>query len=154
VTKEPTQLYVVAVAAVVFRDGRLLSMRRSAQRAAGAGLWETLSGRLQLGESPRDAVLREIAEESGLEVALLPRPVTAYQARRAGEPMVVIVFAADHVAGEVTLSEEHDAFAWLTVDEFARVSALAPLVEAARAAARVVANDAPLDPAGGPRSPH
>lgn len=157
-TAEPTQLYVVAVAAVVFRDGRLLAMRRSPLRDAGPGLWETLSGRLQLGESPRDAVLREIAEESGIEVALRSRPVTAYQARRAGEPMVVIVFAADHVAGEVTLSEEHDAFAWLTVDEFANVSPLAPLVEAARAAADVIANETPLetplDPPGAPRSPH
>ncbi|MFO7544886.1 MAG: NUDIX domain-containing protein [Trueperaceae bacterium] len=153
-TEEPTQRYVVAVAAVVFREGRLLAMRRSARREAGPGLWETLSGRLQLGESPRDAVLREIAEESGLEVALRPRPVTAYQARRAGEPMVVIVYAADHVTGEVMLSDEHDAFAWLTVEEFAGVSPLVPLVEAARAAAREVARDAPFDSPSAARSPH
>jgi 8-oxo-dGTP diphosphatase len=149
-TEGPTQRYVVAVAAVVLREGRLLAMRRSAHREAGPGLWETPSGRLQLGESPRDAVLREIREESGLVVAVRPRPVTAYQARRAGEPMVVIVYAADHVAGEVVFSEEHDAFAWVTPEEFARVSPLQPLVAAAREAAR----DAPFDHPSEPRSSH
>lgn len=134
-TEERTEHYVVAVAAVVLREGRLLAMRRSAHRDAGPGLWETVSGRLQLGEAPRDAVLREIHEECGLEVALRPQPVTAYQARRAGEPMVVIVYAADHLAGEVALSEEHDAFAWVTPEEFARLSPLEPLVAAAREAA-------------------
>lgn len=133
-TEERTEHYVVAVAAVVLREGRLLAMRRSAHRDAGPGLWETLSGRLRLGEEPRDAVLREIHEECGLEVALRPQPVAAYQAMRAGEPMVVIVYVADHLAGEVALSEEHDAFAWVTPEEFARLSPLEPLVAAAREA--------------------
>ena len=132
---ERTEHYVVAVAAAVFRDGRVLAMRRAAGRDAGPGLWETLSGRLRLGEEPAAAVAREIREECGLEVTVRARPVTAYQARRAGEPMVVIVYRADAAPGAVARTDEHDDHAWLTPEEFAHISTLTPLVDAVRAAA-------------------
>ena len=134
---EVTAHFVVAVAAAVFREGRVLAMRRAADRHAGPGLWETLSGRLQLGEDPATAVAREIREECGLATHVDPRPVTAYQARRAGEPMVVVVYRADAAAGEVARTAEHDAHTWLTPDEFAERSTLRPLVEAVFAAARL-----------------
>lgn len=127
-------LLVVAVAALLFRGERMLCMRRSAWRDAGPGLWETLSGRVRPDEDPLDAVIREIAEECALEVDLDPRPVVAYPARRIDDPMVVIVYRGKVTGGEVVLSDEHDAFDWLTPDEFAERSPLAPLVEAARMA--------------------
>ncbi len=140
---EVTEHFVVAVAATVFRHGRVLAMRRSATRDAGPGLWETLSGRLRLGEDPADAVAREILEECGLRVHVDPRPVTSYQARRAGEPMVVIVYRADATNGDVVVNDEHDAYAWLTPQEFSETSTLAPLVHAVFAAAAMPGRDAP-----------
>jgi 8-oxo-dGTP diphosphatase len=126
---EETQLYVVAVAAVIFREGKVLTMRRAATNDAGAGLWETLSGRVSLGEEPLETVKREILEESGLTVEVEPRPFTVYQARRKILPMIVIVYRAKYVSGEVVLSKEHDAYAWLTSEEFAKRSTLTKLVD-------------------------
>ena len=122
----------MAVAAIVVREGRVLALRRAATKDAGPGLWETISGRLELGEDPLDAVGREISEESGLEVSIDPRPIVAYTATRGPDPMVVIVYRADHVAGDVVRSDEHDAHAWLTPDELADRSPLAKLVAAVR----------------------
>ncbi len=132
---EETQLYVVAVAAVIIREGKVLAMRRAASKDAGAGLWETLSGRVPLGEEPLDAVKREILEESSLNVTVEPQPFTAYQATRKDLPMLVIVYRAHYVSGEVTLSEEHDAYAWLSPAEFAQRSTLVKLVETVHKAA-------------------
>jgi len=101
--------------------------------SGSTGLWETISGRVERDEDPLDAVRREIAEESGLEVRIDPRPITAYAARRADVPMLVIVYRAEHVAGEVVRSDEHDEHAWLTADELAERSPLAKLVAAVRA---------------------
>jgi 8-oxo-dGTP pyrophosphatase MutT (NUDIX family) len=123
----------VAVAAIVVRGNRVLAMRRSSGRP-GAGLWETVSGRVKPGEDPREALAREIVEETGLSVRLVARPIDVYAASRGGEPMTVVAFRGDHVSGEVVLSDEHDAFAWLTEDEFARTSTLHRLVEATRRA--------------------
>lgn len=127
-------LFVVAVAALIVRGGRILSMRRSRHKDAGPGLWETLSGRVLAGEEPLAAVAREIDEECGLAVDLDPRPVTAYSTVRIDLPMVVIVYRGLSASGEVLLSEEHEAYAWLTPDELAQRSPLQPLVAAARTA--------------------
>jgi 8-oxo-dGTP diphosphatase len=126
---EETQLYVVAVAAIIIREGKVLAMRRAATKDAGAGLWETLSGRVPLGEEPLDAVKREVLEESSLTVTVEPQPFTAYQSTRKDLPMLVIVYRAHYVSGEVVLSEEHDDYAWLSPAEFAERSTLTKLVE-------------------------
>ena len=112
----------------------MLAMRRAATKDAGPGLWEAISGRVEIDEEPVDAAAREVLEESGLVVELDPRPITAYAATRIGEPMVVIVYVADHVSGEVRMSDEHDDHAWLTIDAFAERSTLDRLVAAARTA--------------------
>ena len=130
----PSPPFVAAVAAVVVRGDTLLALRRSTHKDAGAGLWETLSGRIEVDEEPLAAVRREILEETGLNVEVDPRPLTAYAARRLERPMVVIVYRARHLAGEVRLSDEHDAFAWLTPEAFAERSSLTKLVLAARLA--------------------
>ena len=131
----PEGAHIVAVAAVIFREDRVLAMRRSAQKDVGAGLWETLSGRVQEGEEPLAAIHREIAEECGLTVALDARPVEVYAARRGTLPMVVILYRARWLDGEVRPSDEHDAFAWWTPAEFRASSSLTRLAEAVEQAA-------------------
>jgi 8-oxo-dGTP diphosphatase len=127
-------LFVVAVAAVIVKGDRVLAMRRSAHKEAGAGVWETCSGRVGAGEEPLDAMRREIAEETGLEVELDPRPVDVYRARRGDREMIVIVYRADWKSGEVACSSEHDAYAFWTLAE-TEASAMPPrLIEAVRRA--------------------
>ncbi|MCC7538669.1 MAG: NUDIX domain-containing protein [Deltaproteobacteria bacterium] len=111
--------WVVAVAVVVVRDGRVLALRRAADRDAGAGAWETVSGRVEHHETLVEAAARECREETGSAPVVDPIPVAAYTARRAGEPMVVIAFAAAATTETVRRSAEHDAHAWLTPDEMA-----------------------------------
>lgn len=122
--------FVAAVAAVIVKGSRVLAMRRAAHKDAGAGLWETVSGRVEVDEAPLDAVAREVQEETGLEVTIDPRPIDAYTARRGERPMIVVVYRARWVAGEVRRSDEHDDHAWLTAEELRARSTLARLVDA------------------------
>lgn len=124
--------HVVAAAALVLRrfdqELRVLALRRAPDNRAGPGLWETVSGRVEHGESPRAAAEREIVEESGLVVDVESRPFASYAAQRRGLPMIVIAYRARHLSGEVTLSSEHDAAEWLSAAAFRARSTLLPLV--------------------------
>jgi len=126
--------FVVAVAVAVFRGRRVLAMRRSPRKDAGAGAWETLSGRVLPGEQPLQAAIREAREESGLDVTIDPRPIASYQAKRNRDDMIVVVYRGTSAAGTVAPSDEHDAFAWMTPDEFARTCRFPQLIEAVRLA--------------------
>jgi 8-oxo-dGTP diphosphatase len=97
-------------------------------------IWEAISGASSKHESPLAAVEREIAEECGLQVRIDPRPLSAHQSVRAGIPMIIVYYLADHVSGEVRLSDEHEDFAWLDAEEFAARTPIAPLAQAVREA--------------------
>lgn len=126
--------HVAAVAVLVLRDGKVLSLRRAPHKDAAPGVWEALSGRLEPGEDPWRAARREALEETGLAIAVERRPWTAYAADRAGEPMLVVVYRGVPVAGTLTLSEEHDDAAWLDADGFEANSPLTALADAVRSA--------------------
>ncbi|MGB8330360.1 MAG: 8-oxo-dGTP diphosphatase MutT [Polyangiales bacterium] len=58
---------VVVAAAVIIDNGRVLLTRR-AEGQHLAGLWEFPGGKLEDGESPEEALVRECREECGIEV--------------------------------------------------------------------------------------
>lgn len=63
------ELLLLPSVAVLPRDGR---RRLLLVRHADSGLWGTIGGAVEVGESPADAAIREAAEEAGVEVALGP----------------------------------------------------------------------------------
>ena len=60
-------LLIVVAAALVDGDGRVLLQQRSAGRSM-AGLWEFPGGKVEPGETPEAALIRELAEELGIDV--------------------------------------------------------------------------------------
>lgn len=62
----PTFLPVVALAALDV-EGRLLLQQRPVDKHHG-GLWEFPGGKLERGENPREALVREISEELGFTI--------------------------------------------------------------------------------------
>ena len=60
------KLLLVAACALVDRDGRVLLARRPEGKPM-AGLWEFPGGKLATGETPEQALVRELKEELGIE---------------------------------------------------------------------------------------
>lgn len=62
---EAFRLLLVAACALVDADGRVLIAERPAGKAL-AGLWEFPGGKVEPGESPEEALIRELGEELGI----------------------------------------------------------------------------------------
>lgn len=62
------KLVLVAACVLVDRDGRILVAQRPEGRSM-AGLWEFPGGKLEDGETPEAAVIRELHEELGVDTA-------------------------------------------------------------------------------------
>ena len=63
----PTRPYL-AVSAAIFRDGKVLIVRRA--RPPANGLYTLPGGGVELGETLEEAVIREVKEETALDVAI------------------------------------------------------------------------------------
>lgn len=105
----------LAVSAGIFRDGKILLVRRA--RDPARGVYTFPGGRVEFGESLHEAVAREIREETGLtiEIVGLVGYREALPPRTGGHGhFVILPFAALWVAGDVTLNDELDDARWLT----------------------------------------
>jgi 8-oxo-dGTP diphosphatase len=111
---------VVAAGAVV-RDaaGRLLLVRRAHDPEAGR--WTLPGGRVEPGESPAAAAAREVAEETGLEVAVGREWLVL--CRPAGPAAVFEIhdFVAEPVGGVLRAGDDAAEAGWFTVAEMARL---------------------------------
>ena len=62
------EIVLVAACALIDVDGRVLLARRPEGRHL-AGLWEFPGGKVEAGERPEEALIREMSEELGIEIA-------------------------------------------------------------------------------------
>ena len=65
---DPKPVILVAAAALIDTDGRVLLAQRPAGRAM-AGLWEFPGGKVESGETPEQALIRELHEELAIDVS-------------------------------------------------------------------------------------
>jgi ADP-ribose pyrophosphatase YjhB (NUDIX family) len=115
----PARPYL-AVSAAIFRDGRVLIVRRAQPPAYG--LYTLPGGAVELGETLKQAVIREVREETGLEIK--PLLLAGYRELIARDTVgrierhfVILPFAARWIAGEVSLNEELAEARWLLPTE-------------------------------------
>lgn len=96
---------VDCVGALVYDEaGRLLVVQRG--HDPGAGLWSIPGGRVEPGESDAEAVIREVAEETGLTVTVGD---LAGQVERPGQPGTTYVIRDYHAkatAGTLTPGDD------------------------------------------------
>jgi ADP-ribose pyrophosphatase YjhB (NUDIX family) len=117
----PTRPYL-AVSAAIFRDGRVLIVRRA--RPPAHGLYTLPGGGVELGETLEQAVIREVREETALEVAPVElvgfrQAIARDDAGRVERHFVILPFAARFLAGEVSLNEELAEAQWLVPADIA-----------------------------------
>ncbi len=135
VLANPSPRPQLAVSAAIFRDGKVLLVRRA--RSPGKGFYSLPGGRVEFGESLQLALAREVDEETGLRIDIVG--LAGWREVLPGGPgdghYVIISFAARWTAREPVLNDEHDDFKWLEPGAFGDLrltGGLSEVVEAAR----------------------
>jgi len=112
----------VSQKAIIFnRKGEILTIRRSETAPSNPGKWDFPGGDLDFGEDAMEGIIREIKEETGLDVGdLRPFDVESH-INKEGDFWVTIAYIAKAVSDKVILSYEHDEFKWLTAEDFLKL---------------------------------
>lgn len=104
--------------AFLCRDGLVLLGLRSKHRASYPGVWDAIGGHAQEGESPQEALVRELSEEIGvtptefMELATLSEPTL--ETTRTHHIFLVTGWTA---SGPVARGDEHSEIRWFTIQE-------------------------------------
>jgi 8-oxo-dGTP pyrophosphatase MutT (NUDIX family) len=103
------------------RDGRYLLLHR--RRPPNAGMWNAVGGKMEPGEDPYAACIREVREETGLAIAgPLLRVLLVVTVRRTGDLWVIYVFRAAAPPGAVVASDEGE-LRWVSVGDLPALQA-------------------------------
>ena len=138
VLTEPPQRPQLAVSAAIFRDDRILLVRRA--RSPGKGFYSLPGGRVEFGESLHTALHREVDEETAIRIEIIGlagwREVLPGSS--GGGHYLIMSFAARWVAREPVLNDEHDDFGWFDPDALGDLKTTGGLLEVISAARKLV----------------
>lgn len=103
---------------------QVLTLRRGLHTRC-TGAWEIVHGRIEQGEKPEQAALREVFEETGLTATrLYSITVNSFYLHQTGTVYLALVFAAIVPAGvAITLGSEHSEGKWRTFAEASEILA-------------------------------
>jgi 8-oxo-dGTP diphosphatase len=128
----------LAVSAAIFRDGKILLVRRA--RSPAKGVYSLPGGRVEYGESLHAALHREVDEETSLKIEIvgLAGWREVLPETRAGGHYLIMSFAARWIGREPVLNDELDDFKWLAPDDLGDLKLTGGLQEVIQSARRLL----------------
>jgi len=130
--REYPETPLVGVGAVILDRGRVVLVKRKFPPLAGE--WSIPGGRLEIGETLREAVVREAREETGLTIE--PAEVLGVYDRLLRDDggrilyhYVLIDFLCRRLAGELQAGGDADDARWFSQEEIGKISLLEDTAE-------------------------
>ncbi len=115
---------IIVASAFIHKDGKVLVARRADTKAFLPGIFEIPGGKVEFGESPQQAVAREVKEELNLDVVVgEPFYVFTYTTAQERHAVEIEFFATLKDPGqEPQLNpEDHSEYRWVGSDEAAKI---------------------------------
>lgn len=113
------KVLILASAIIKNNQNEVLVLQRG-QNQSFQGFWQVPEGKLEEGESPVDALKREMKEELSIDVdsaELVSVTQTELEAKGMKYLAVRLVFDVKLKSTEITLSHEHSDYQWISADK-------------------------------------
>jgi ADP-ribose pyrophosphatase YjhB (NUDIX family) len=135
---------VLAVSAAIIRDGKVLIVRRA--RKPALNLYSLPGGAVEVGESLIDAVVREVREETQIDIEPVAlaghrEAIVRDKKGRVERHFVILSFASQWLQGEPVLNSELDDARWIDPAELSAYKTTEGLAEIVAAAAALVSSE-------------
>jgi len=122
----------VAVHGLIKKNDKYLVIQRSANDDYMPSFWDIPGGTIEFGEKIEDALIREVTEETGLNIAT-SKILFCFGYISETIPdrhQFTLVYECDFLSGEVKLDlQEHDEYRWVTLAEMKDLPKIAFLEE-------------------------
>lgn len=120
--------FYLGIHGVIANRGRVLVLKRAPRMRYAAGRWDLPGGHLALGESFENCLLREVKEETALDVAI--ERILGFHSMTA-EPYVQAIYACRlAVFQKPSLrADEHVEYRWVTAAELEEMNGRMELIE-------------------------
>lgn len=114
-TESPLPTVLVVAVALIDVDGRVLIAKRPEGKTL-AGLWEFPGGKVEPGERPEAALIRELREELGIEVSESCLAPFVFASHAYDSFHLLMPLYLCRRWNGVVAAREHDALAWVRPD--------------------------------------
>ena len=109
--------FIPAAKGIVIHRGRILLVKRSLDDLSGPGDWEFPGGKLEFGETPENALKREINEETGLNINVYDTAYNDTYFPDEFKQLIIIAYFCTSSTDSIILSNEHIDYKWVLPDK-------------------------------------
>ena len=136
----------VGVGVVVWKNDEFLLIRRGKEPMKGA--WSIPGGRQNLGETIKEAAIREIREETGLDIDIIGLIDVIDSIREDDNGVVawhatLIDYAARHISGEAVAGDDALSVGWFTLEDLQELGLWSETVRIIRKSAQIAGTVTP-----------
>jgi 8-oxo-dGTP diphosphatase len=137
------ELHRITSTCIIQNEGKYLILKRSPDKKAFPNKWTVPGGGLETNDYinlPPDkegqwykaiekSLIREIKEETNLEVGKLNFLTDIAFIRPDGIPVVILSYFADYQSGEVKLDDDNVEYAWVSIEEAEKYDLISGILE-------------------------
>jgi predicted aconitase with swiveling domain len=123
---------ITCASSAILVNGKVLMLKRPGDASSFPGMWSLAAGKAEGNESPKDAAVREIYEETGLKVSGPSASLDPVYVRESDIIWKVHPFLFIHGSSEVRLNKENTEYRWVLPDEIEKMGTVASTAPAVR----------------------
>jgi 8-oxo-dGTP diphosphatase len=111
-------MFRVLTKALIFKDNKLLMLKRKLGSSFAGGTWDIPGGKMEFGEQPENALVREVYEETSLKIEILDiLSISSGVNKVKRNQYITIVYICNYVSGSVSINSENIDYEWVDADK-------------------------------------